>query len=145
MKLLTSLLFFIPFYISAQVGTGTLTPKGMLDISSGDSGLVIPRVTSIEDVTDGNGNSAIDGTVVYDISRSKTCFKIDGEWVCIDDAGGIAVEEVIDCTNYFYLKPDVTQNGDFFGKWSVSAPKRSPGDRTWNIHLVRNEKFPTYF
>ena len=47
----------------------------MLDINSGDLGLLLPRVTSIEDVTDGRGNLAVDITVVYDVSRDKPVFE----------------------------------------------------------------------
>jgi len=73
----------------AQVGIGTTSPQGALDVFSSNLSLVIPRVTSIEAVTDGNGGVALDATIVYDISRSKTCFKIAGKWICLgEDVSG---------------------------------------------------------
>jgi hypothetical protein len=80
MRTIIFIIAIIPFCLIGQVGTGTVSPKGMLDITSNNSGLVIPRVTKIEDVTDGNGNGPVDGTVVYDVSRDQTCFRIDGSW-----------------------------------------------------------------
>ncbi|PKA82561.1 FG-GAP repeat protein [Ulvibacter sp. MAR_2010_11] len=115
MRTLNFIVLLIPFCLFGQIGIGTLAPKGVLDISSSDTGLVIPRVTKIEDVTDGNGNEPIDGTAVYDISRNKTCFKIDGEWVCIDDLGNITVVDIYTCESFVYLKPSNAESQDYFG------------------------------
>jgi hypothetical protein len=96
---------------------GTVAPKGILDISSIDTGLVIPRVTKIEDVTDGDGNMAVNGTVVYDISRDKTCFRIDEKWVCLgtDSSGNPSIDPVSICSDITYIKTNVTQSNDYFG------------------------------
>jgi len=118
MKIFISLLLLIPFCISAQVGTGTITPKGILDITSENAGLVVPRVTKIEDVTDGNGNDPVDGTVVYDISRDQTCFRIDGSWICTcDDSGNpmLGVTRPPFSSNSNYLKSSNSETGDQFG------------------------------
>ena len=52
----------------AQVGIGTTDPKGVLDIVSTDSGLIIPRVATTGSVT-----AAVNGMIVYDISAK--CLK----------------------------------------------------------------------
>jgi len=77
----------------AQVGINTDTPKGTLDVvSSNNTGMIWPRVDSIEDVTDGNGGLPINGTAVYDISRGATCFYQNDDWVCIiRDSNGAPV------------------------------------------------------
>ncbi|MEZ4794538.1 MAG: hypothetical protein R2773_03520, partial [Flavobacteriaceae bacterium] len=120
MKKIALLQLVFPLYLFGQVGIGTLSPFGMLDINSGDLGLLLPRVTSIEDVTDGQGNLAVDGTVVYDVSRDKTCFRIDGCWVGMGkDSGGNSLVEKV---NPFlgsvthYIKASNTESGDLFGR-----------------------------
>lgn len=96
MKITALLLLFFSSISYAQVGIGTVNPQGTLDITSvNDTGLVIPRVSSIEAVTDGSANPAVNGTVVYDISRQKTCYRISGNWVCTGfDSGGNIVTEI---------------------------------------------------
>ncbi len=80
----TALLFVLISYASiAQVGIGTTDPKGALDVSSTNLGLVLPRVTQLEDVTNNNAGLAEDGTIVYDVSRNKTCFRVSSKWICI--------------------------------------------------------------
>lgn len=74
-----------------QVGIGTTDPKGALDITSSNLGLVLPRVTQLEDVTNNNAGLAEDGTIVYDVSRNKTCFRIANTWVCIADDASLAI------------------------------------------------------
>jgi len=114
--------FFFVSTMSAQVGIGTINPKGQLDIESTNLGLVVPRVTSIEDVTDGNGNSAVDGTIVYDKSRNKICFRIEGSWICIGkNAYGKADMSSDSYLKglYNYIKASNTEPNDRFG-FSVS-------------------------
>ena len=69
----------ISFILSAQVsiGIGTDNPKGILDINTNNTGLILPRVSAIENITDGNGNPPVNDTTVYDISRNTTCFYQD--------------------------------------------------------------------
>jgi len=87
MKKLFFLLLLIPTLGFTQVGIGTNNPKGALDITSTSLSLVLPRVTSIETVTNGSSGTAIDATIVYDVSRNKTCFKIAAKWICLGDNG----------------------------------------------------------
>ena len=119
-------LAFILVHISliAQVGIGTNDPKGALDITTtNNTGLVLPRVSAIEDVTDGNGNPPVNGTTVFDISRNRTCFYQDNRWLCIGiNSSGLPV--VIDETptttfnpasTSDYIKASNTGAFDFFG------------------------------
>jgi len=91
MKKLFLLLFLLPTLAHSQVGIGTTDPKGALDVSSTTLGLVLPRVTRIEDVTNNNSGLAEDGTIVYDVSRNQTCFRISSTWICIANNASIAV------------------------------------------------------
>jgi hypothetical protein len=75
----------------AQVGIGTTNPKGALDVSSSTLGLVLPRIDNLETVTNNNSGLAEDGTIVYDVSRNKTCFRIASTWICIASDASIAV------------------------------------------------------
>ena len=75
-KVLLSVVFVAASFTSfAQVGIGTLTPEGALDVVSTNSGLIVPRVATVGDVT-----TPIDGMTVYDIDEK--CFKgySDGAW-----------------------------------------------------------------
>ena len=111
----------------AQVGINTTNPQGTLDVTSVDNtGLVLPRVTSVEDVTDGQGNTPVEGTTVFDISRSSTCFYQNGGWVCIgtDGSGNPVLTEVgppvFDASSTIdYVKASNTDSDDLFG-YSVS-------------------------
>jgi uncharacterized protein (TIGR02145 family) len=50
------------FTLSAQVGIGTTTPEGALDVVSENSGIILPRVANISEV-----NNPVNGMMVYDI------------------------------------------------------------------------------
>ncbi|MAO10631.1 MAG: hypothetical protein CMC07_07055 [Flavobacteriaceae bacterium] len=63
--------------ITAQVGIGTTTPEGMLDIESTSSGFVFPKVSltsraSESPVTNPNGGGIVEGTVVYNTNTTQT-------------------------------------------------------------------------
>lgn len=119
LKLLIFIIFILPNSILSQVGIGTTTPQGQLDVSSTNLGLVVPRVTSVEDVSDGNSNNAVNGTVVYDLSRQKMCFRIDDTWVCtgLDGMGGTDTEVITDPISIVsgYIKSSNTDSNDNFG------------------------------
>lgn len=68
-------LCFSTSIISGQVGIGTATPEGALDLESTTTGLVFPRVTlsSVTDdttVTNPNGGVLAIGTAVYNTTRT---------------------------------------------------------------------------
>lgn len=121
-----SLAFLVGYTSYAQVGIGTTNPEGILDVTSNnDTGLVMPRVSAIENVTDGNGNLPVNGTMVYDISRQSTCFYQNDRWICISiDANGDPVlsdeTPLTLCFNNTstidYIKSSLTENYEIFGK-----------------------------
>lgn len=120
MKTIFSVIMGICFSsMFAQVGIGTTNPEGALDITSTNMGLVIPRVPSLEVLTDGNGNPPVNGTVIYDEFRNKTCFKINGKWACtgFDSTGSIVTEEEIpiETNNCTYIKASTPGTSDTFG------------------------------
>ncbi len=125
MKRLFLLLLFISSSAIAQVGIGTTDPQGILDITSTDMGLVVPRVASIEVVTDGDGNDAVNGTIVYDQSRRSTCYRANDSWICIGkDANGRPISQVV--TGEYtqqsnYIKASNTDANDTFHVLAVSG------------------------
>jgi len=117
-------LILICFSSYGQVGINTTDPKGTLDITSvNNTGLVVPRVTAIEDVTDGNGNPPENGTQVYDMSRNSMCFYQDSSWICMGlDTNGDPVLTNETATpnlsyddNIDYIKASNTGAFDHFG------------------------------
>ena len=106
--LLTCFILTITCY--AQLGIGTVSPNGMLEISSGSqasSGLVLPIVAKLEDVENAiAGESVKRGTIIFDKQRNTLCYKkIDG-WNCFN---GDVVPDAL------YIKASNTDNGDLFG------------------------------
>jgi hypothetical protein len=62
--------------IQAQVGIGTTKPEGALHLKSSSQGLVIPRIAltarnSESPVVNPNGSGLVEGTVVYNTSKTK--------------------------------------------------------------------------
>ena len=116
----TFLLAVIVFSPSiGQVGIGTTSPQGALDVSSTNMGLVMPRVSSFEAVTDGSGGLPVDGTIVYDQLRNKSCIRIAGKWACtgFNSSGTLVTEEEIpiDTQNCTYIKASNTRAQYYFG------------------------------
>lgn len=125
---------FLCFTSYAQVGINTTDPKGTLDITTANNtGLVVPRVTMIEDVTDGYGNPPVNGTQVFDISRNAMCFYQNDSWICmgIDGNGNpiITNETQSPNTNYDnnadYIK---SSNNDFFDHFGYRTALSSDGN-----------------
>lgn len=77
-KLLFTVIFILMITVSkAQVGIGTTSPSGALEIKSSNSGLVPPRVTltsttDITTVTNPQGGALLDGTMVYNTNTAGT-------------------------------------------------------------------------
>ena len=120
--LITILLYFSLLSLSnAQVGINTNTPQGALDVVSSDQGLVLPRVSDINNVTDGQGNAPVDGTMVYDTSTNSFCFRAAGQWVCTDATGTTTVivpsapPPFDGSSTSDYIKASNTEPNDQFG------------------------------
>jgi len=114
----------------AQVGIGTTNPQGALDVTSTNTAFIAPRVTNIEDVTNGAGGDAPNGAIVYDESRNKTCYKIDNKWVCIgiDENGNVtsSVDIPLETQDMTYVKASNTNSSDNFG---ISVSISNDGSR----------------
>ena len=67
-KILLSAILLVTTSFYAQVGIGTVTPEGALDVVSTNSGVVVPRVANTSAVT-----TPINGMIIYDVSSN--CFK----------------------------------------------------------------------
>lgn len=100
MKFFLVIAIVFSFFVgNAQVGIGTTTPNGALDVNATDKGLVIPRVsltaTNIElPVTNPAGGTILDGTVVYNTAtdgsgktavRPGIYIKSGSRWVYMDE------------------------------------------------------------
>ena len=83
---------------NAQVGIGTTSPKGALDIESNTSGVVIPRV-GLNDVnqslpiTNPNGGNLVTGTLVFNTTNlpplQQGFYYWNGvKWVALQGSGG---------------------------------------------------------
>jgi len=87
-KLIVSIAFIIvSFTLTAQVGIGTTTPEGALDVVSENSGLILSRVANVSEVT-----SPVDGMMVYDIFNKCIRPYEGGSWTdCLSGAETTAV------------------------------------------------------
>ena len=74
-SLLSAAFIAASFTSFAQVGVGTTTPAGALDVVSTNSGVLLPRVANIAAVT-----TPVNGMIIYDLSSN--CFKgfENGAW-----------------------------------------------------------------
>ena len=76
-KLLALATMLIGTATFAQVGIGTTSPEGALDIQSTKGGLVIPRVNlisvlDVSTITDMKGGNPVKGTIIYDLGANLT-------------------------------------------------------------------------
>ena len=74
-QLLTVLFLAASLTAFAQVGIGTITPEGALDVVSSDSGIILTRVTNTAAVT-----SPVNGMLIYDIADECTKTYQNGAW-----------------------------------------------------------------
>ncbi len=81
-KILLSAVFIFTasFTMIAQVGVGTTTPEGALDVTSATTGLVLPRVANTDAVTNPQGGDVVNGTMVYDMSVNCVKAYPNGGW-----------------------------------------------------------------
>ena len=74
-QFLTLLFLAVSLSTFAQLGVGTTTPQGVLDVVSTDSGVIMPRLANTAAVT-----SPVNGMIIYD--ESTNCLKAfqNGLW-----------------------------------------------------------------
>ena len=78
-------------YSAGNVGIGTDTPEGALDVASANSGVILPRVANVGSVT-----TPVNGTIVYDISSSCIrSYEGDAWSSCLSAGSNSSV--VVDC------------------------------------------------
>ncbi|APD06339.1 hypothetical protein UJ101_00802 [Flavobacteriaceae bacterium UJ101] len=89
MKSITKTLLFSIFilflminttFIYSQVGIGTDSPKGILDLKSSNMGLVLPRVANIDHVKRPDGTSPEKGTLIYDSINNQIMLFDGSNW-----------------------------------------------------------------
>lgn len=77
MKKIILILLIIPIFSFSQIGINTTTPNAMLDVSSTNNGILIPRVqlTSNQDITtviNPDGGTLAISTLIYNIAAAGT-------------------------------------------------------------------------
>ena len=89
-------LLIASFATMAQVGFGTTSPEGALDVVSSNSGIIVPRIANTAAVT-----SPVNGMLIYDLSTD--CFKVfvGGVWSdCFgQNAEAVAVAAIVAASN----------------------------------------------
>ncbi len=82
-----ALFLYVPFFLNAQVGIGTTSPhtSAVLELSSNNSGLLIPRMTESQRVNDINNPTA--GLLVYQTDGTEGFYYFDGgttAWIALN-------------------------------------------------------------
>ena len=65
--ILSFALLIASFATTAQVGFGTTSPEGALDVVSSNSGIIVPRVANTAAIT-----SPVNGMLMYDLSTNSS-------------------------------------------------------------------------
>lgn len=103
-QLITLLLFFTGILSFSQVGIGTATPRGALDINSpttNTTGLVLPTNPATTNIVNPQGGIVAEGTVMFDSTDKCVKFFNGTEWSnCLcDSCNRTAVSSFdVDCT-----------------------------------------------
>lgn len=98
------LLMYIP--VNSQVGIGTTTPRGILDLNSpltSNSGLVLPTNTTPTNILNVQGGAVAEGTIMYDSTdKCVRYFNGTGWSNCLCDSCGSSSPIVaVDCSQGF--------------------------------------------
>ncbi|KPH10888.1 hypothetical protein AMQ68_23845 [Chryseobacterium sp. ERMR1:04] len=114
---------------SCQVGIGTTSPRGALDINSpttNNKGLVLPTNSNPTNMTNPQGGSLAEGTVMYDNTQKCVKFYNGSVWSnCLCDTCGAPTPT---------LSADCTQNG-FTGSYTTNIPLSGT---TFTVTLANN-------
>ena len=108
----------ISFTCYPQVGIHTITPAGMLEVTSGNHkklGLVLPIVSKLEDVEHVvSGEVVKRGTTIFDEQRNTICHKTITGWSCLN--GETIIDPIKPDTQIptVYIKPSNTTDKTFF-------------------------------
>jgi len=125
-----------------QVGVGTTTPEGALDVASTNSGVLVPRVANISAVT-----TPVNGMVIYDLSLNCFNFYENGAWsgykgsgtpsgpTDVTGAGGaIWMDRNLGATQVATSSTDAASYGDLYqwGRFTDGHQSRTSGTTTTN-------------
>lgn len=122
--ILSALLIAASFTAFAQVGIGTTSPEGALDVVSTDSGVILPRVANAAAVT-----TPVDGMLIYDLSNN--CLRVyqNSAWsVCfggstpslVSPTGRIWMDRNLGATQVATSSTDAASYGDLY-QWGRTA------------------------
>ena len=121
------------FSTMAQVGIGTETPEGALDIVSNTSGLIVPRLANTAVVT-----TPVDGMLIYDLASN--CLKTyeNGAWSACLGAGNSAAEVLNDCDLDGFTFTGAPTNGIALdgGSFSVTLTNNSFSTATLTVEAA---------
>lgn len=107
LNLFMSILLLLTFISSnCQVGIGTTTPRGILDLNSpieSNLGLVLPANLSPTNIVNPQGGTVAEGTMIYDTTNKCVKYFIGTSWSnCLcDSCGGAEQNVVVDCSQGF--------------------------------------------
>ena len=96
-------IMMLSFTIDGQVGIGTSTPEGALDIVSTNSGVITPRVANAAAVT-----TPVNGMVVYDLSLNCFNFYKNDAWSGCIEKPVVPLSPPMYCTGIATAIVDVT-------------------------------------
>jgi hypothetical protein len=120
------------FTTIAQVGIGTTTPKGALQVTSTTSGVIIPQfadLTAIQAITKADGTTALDtdeqGMQVYNIAEKKNYLWDGTSWV--SGTQGLYVEGDTSTRAVFYGSTSIVSRS-FDDKWGAGVELRKDRD-----------------
>jgi len=101
MKLIIFGILFVAQIASAQVGIGTLTPSSnsVLDLSSPDKGLMLPRVNDTNSI-----NNPTAGLMIYDLNAQSPAFHNGSSWNALAGASVTSGTTTYSIT-YSFLAP----------------------------------------
>ena len=105
----------------AQVGIGTTTPKGALDVVSENSGIIFPRVANVKTV-----ENPVNGMMVYDIFHE--CMRIyeNGAWSnCLS---GAVIDDIVDVGPPISSEACAGQPDSFIFRGLIYKPVVSNGE-----------------
>ncbi len=110
--------------VSAQKsGINTDTPQGALDVTTtNNSGMVMPRVATLEDVTATDGGVPAIGTGVYVTSINQYCYYLETGWTCLTENGperGFVDQPDYDSPVGTYFKASNSDADDQYGYWNA--------------------------